>query len=972
MNNKLIKLIKEEDKKNPLTDVEIAKLLKARREEITLLRKELNILDSRERRKPYLIKAVSYILSSDPDITTTDLTLQLNRQGFNVSRFLISQTRETLNDCDQEDMTSSAEENKRDFANFDIIGEHSSLKNQIGQAKAAILYPPDGLNTIITGDTGTGKSYLAEEMYRYAVKSKILSKNALFIAFNCADYASNPQLLISNLFGHKKGSFTNAIADKPGLVEMANNGVLFLDEVHRLPPEGQEMLFYLMDRKKYKKLGESKEETSVNVRIVAATTEDINSSILFTFKRRFPVIIKLPGLDERPKEERLVYIKKFFFEEACKINIPIKLHEAAIKAFMFYKCEGNIGQLIADIQVACSKGYLNYLNSKDEYVNISLSDLPEHVQNGYPNIHTQGKFSNLKFSETLITPSDDFQKIYMTRNRYILDNNIYKYIENRLEDLKNKNISNESVEQIMEKELESITGSFIKGIISNAQSSNYELQNIVGEKAINITKSMIEIAEKYINNIDDTLFPCLAFHLSAALNRLNNNKPIINIQLKYIKEKLKNEYKIAEEMVSYVAEKYEIFFPEDEIGFIALYINQTCTRSIKESKRVAVIVATHGNSAQSIVDVANTLVGVQHAKPLIMSLEENFSTTLQRGIQLVKNCDEGKGFVLLSDMGSLCFLAELISKETGIPSVSFDRVDTLMVIEVLRKAILPDTDLKTIEALPLNSNKLAIPYNPTINIKSRSKKAILTLCITGKGSAIKIKELIETSIQGVGEQVDIIPIGALSSPDLHDFIKELCLKKDIIAIVGTINPSYEKIPYISLNELIRGEGMVRLKQLLNMNVATDKRNISHTNKLSQFIHPEAIWPNRVFKTKIEILDRISDELYSNGFVTNNFKINVYERELLGNTVYRNSIAIPHATTEETIKPVLGILTLKNPVLWSENYYAKVVFFLVFKKDNSKMLNLLYSIGNNKTLLESISKADTREDIISKITSSVGI
>lgn len=323
-------------------------------------------------------------------------------------------------------------------------------------------------------------------------------------------------------------------------------------------------------------------------------------------------------------------------------------------------------------------------------------------------------------------------------------------------------------------------------------------------------------------------------------------------------------------------------------------------------------------------------------------------------------------------MGSLCFLAELISKETGIPSVSFDRVDTLMVIEVLRKAILPETDLKTIEALPLNSNKLNLQYAPIRNVKPKSSKVILTICVTGEGSAIKIKELIEASIKSVDNHIDIIPLGALDTPNIHEFIEELHLKKNIIAIVGTIDPNYREIPYISLYDLIQGEGMVRLKQLLNMETSTNEKNIIPTNKISQFIFPEAIWPNKAFKTKVEILDQISDDLYKKGFVTNGFKVKVYERELLGDTIYRNSIAIPHATTEETIKPVLGILTLNKPILWADNYYANIIFFLVFKENSSEMLNFLYSIGNNKTLLESISKANTQQDIINNIVRSIEI
>ena len=127
----------------------------------------------------------------------------------------------------------------------EMIGCDQSLKTPVEQAKAAVMYPPYGLPTLIIGATGVGKSLFARLMYDFARDEDLI--NGDFILFNCADYYNNPQLLISHLFGHIKGAFTGATSDKEGLIEKANGGVLFLDEIHRLPPEGQEMVFYTLD-----------------------------------------------------------------------------------------------------------------------------------------------------------------------------------------------------------------------------------------------------------------------------------------------------------------------------------------------------------------------------------------------------------------------------------------------------------------------------------------------------------------------------------------------------------------------------------------------------------------------------------------------------------------------------------------------------------------------------------------------------
>ena len=206
-----------------------------------------------------------------------------------------------------------------------LIGYNTSLRTHIEQAKAAVLYPPHGLNTLIVGPTGVGKTLFANMMYKYAIYVKRLDTKAPFVLFNCADYYNNPQLLLSHIFGHIKGAFTGADTEKEGLVAKANGGILFLDEIHRLPPEGQEMIFYFIDTGSYNKLGETERNRKSTVLIIGATTENPASSLLKTFVRRIPIVISLPSLEERSGQDKLDIMKFLLTNEAHRVNKPIKV-----------------------------------------------------------------------------------------------------------------------------------------------------------------------------------------------------------------------------------------------------------------------------------------------------------------------------------------------------------------------------------------------------------------------------------------------------------------------------------------------------------------------------------------------------------------------------------------------------------------------------------------------------------------------
>lgn len=752
MRQRIKNLIENEDKKNPLTDEAISSRLNIRREDVTFLRNELKIEDSRQRRKVVLIKAIKDILKEEKTINKNDITRRLNSIGFTVSRFTVIQYLKEIQDSGDLKLDKESDDKKEEIINnrenkdiaFDkLIGSSGSLSTIIKLAKAAILYPPHGLHTIIMGPTGVGKSELAECMYKFAVESSRFPKNAPFIVFNAADYSENPQLLLSQLFGHVKGAFTGADENKEGLVSKADGGILFIDEIHRLPHEGQEILFQLIDKGMVRKLGETRLTHKIDVMIISATSEPIDSHLLNTFKRRIPVTIEIPELVARPLNERFDIINNFFLIEAQRMGANIHIKSDVLKALMLYDCIGNVGQLRSDIQVACARGLLNQLTNKLKEVNISISDVPGYVKQGLIKIRNcRGKIENYVDGDLIIDSNLQGEIEKKNEDIYTFPDEIYKLTERRHIDLLEQGLDFDVINRIIGGELESCIQKYIKQVKKVSISNNLpDISPIVGKYIVELTYEVIKIASQYLSSLEPNLHLCLAVHLKAAFERLKEGKVISNAHLKEIIGNYPLEYSVAEKVAQYLKERYNINLPKEEIGIIAIYFKMSSRRDMSEQKKIGVLLMAHGRVASSVCEVTNKLLGINHARYLDMPFEKKPEEMIEEATTIIKDIDEGRGVIILVDMGSLSYFGDIISGKTGINIRTISRFDTLLSIEVIRRAVLPDLtideivdEVKGIE--PQVKEKVSKCNNTKVDFR---KPIILTLCITGLGGACKIK-----------------------------------------------------------------------------------------------------------------------------------------------------------------------------------------------------------------------------------------
>lgn len=248
-----------------------------------------------------------------------------------------------------------------------ILGESKPLKESVSLAqKVSVTDVP----VLLTGETGTGKEVFAQAIH---YNSKRAKQN--FVAVNCSSFSKD--LLESEMFGHKAGSFTGALKDKKGLFEEASNGTIFLDEIGEMAFELQAKLLRILETGEYIKIGDTK-PTHVNVRIIAATNRNLPEEIAAghfredLFYRLSVFQVHLPSLRERAGDVKIL-AQAFVHSFSEKLSHPImEMTPAFLTALCRQPWKGNIRELRNVIErslIVC------------EGERLDVSDLPLEIQN---------------------------------------------------------------------------------------------------------------------------------------------------------------------------------------------------------------------------------------------------------------------------------------------------------------------------------------------------------------------------------------------------------------------------------------------------------------------------------------------------------------------------------------------------------------------------------------------------------------
>ncbi|HIB1933204.1 TPA: sigma 54-interacting transcriptional regulator [Enterococcus faecalis] len=481
------------------------------------------------------------------------------------------------------------------------IGSQGSAKKAIEQCKAAMLYPPLGMPLLIHGASGVGKSFLAKLIYEYLKNEQIIGLEK-FYTFNCADYANNPELLSSILFGHTKGAFTGAESEKQGLLAQANNSVLFLDEVHRLSNENQEKLFQFMDTGTFRPIGEEGKMVHSKVRLLFATTENPKKVLLPTFYRRISVIVSLPNFKERPIRERIAILKNLFHREAKRMTKDINVDEEIFTALLENDEPGNVGSLSNKVQLLCASQLRKTLPNQP----VVIGDA----------------------TQPMITIPLDKEVLKEVLEEDTLSSDIFATFEALF--TKEKTLAHLKTELTQ----------FIKYCLDDeiTLENDYFLQNLVTEVQ---TKNKL-----IINQPEQTEKPMKdVAKLLKILPPTFNETMLLPVQAQ-LKEHYPRTVSLVKNLVSPLPEEYR-FLTE-------VLLSVLLSGEISETIPYQALLVAHGEStATSIQAVANKLCGTYIFDAINMPLTSSVRDIVAEVKEWLSQRDTSQGVIMLVDMGSL-------------------------------------------------------------------------------------------------------------------------------------------------------------------------------------------------------------------------------------------------------------------------------------------------------------------------------
>lgn len=592
-----------------------------------------------------------------PKITTRFLSEKLKMQRTNISSILNQLVNEgkLVKYNGRPVLYQLADENASGNGDVfeQLVGYDSSLKEAIASAKAAVLYPEGNPTILITAKHGSGVSHFAKTVFRFAQASGKLKTRAPWILWDCKTLFDDQDKFQEIFLGDH---------EKEGILKKASGGMLILENIDVVSERNLDWLLAFLRGEKIQGQDEWAWQKDYHCITIFSTMKDRNAMMLNLLRGRMDFRISLPSLEERSIEERFLILQKFFKEEAKAMDRMIEVDTSILHALLLYEVTDDIKGLKNDIHTGCANSYVRSYNTGNKTIVLLMSDFPNYVRKG---IMYYRSYKN-KIDEMIKNGCKyTFYKNQMLRDNKTAKKDIYQSIDARKRDLERHALTEEEINMAVSNQLESEFEEYFEQLCERVDSMD-TLNKMVSEKLISLTrKFLLKAAEQLSCEFSKEIFCGICLHVNSCLIKVSKKQRISNEEIARLLSKYPMHYELVKEFQEELGKEFNVKLNVDDLIFLMMFLLEA-KKDVDESK-VVTLIAMHGShAASSIAAVVNVLSDDSKVQAFDMDLDKNVRIVYEELKEKIIKIDQGKGILLIYDMGSIHTMAESIAQETKI------------------------------------------------------------------------------------------------------------------------------------------------------------------------------------------------------------------------------------------------------------------------------------------------------------------
>lgn len=658
-----------------------------------------------------------------------------------------------------------------------LIGKDGSLAEAIRQAKAAINFPQGPLPIHIIAENGSGTSYFSKVLIQYAKDKKVISEDAKLCEINCIFLGDQPQKLNQKLFGDNK--------KRLDIFHQTNNSIILISHYEKLDQAQNYRLQHVL-------------ETASHNNLIILTTVPQNLD-----KLNLTVQVNLPPFNTRPFVEKLAVIEKFFEKQAQNSGKSIVVSSNLMVSLAQHNYQHGFKGIEKTITLASAKAYMRSLDDQKDKVYIANADLADNfIIDKTLDIGTYQEVEHFinereRFIFNGQNKDVDFEDSRQTRYY----NQLYKKITTNYQNLTDQGLSPQAIQYSVYERVKKIFDQYgFYGVTNNSHQNSQgleELSKIVTPDIIDLTKDYLKQASQELGKqFDKNLFYGLCLHLNSLLNLGGNQDcEITPKKIAQFKVRYPQELQLTQKLTEKIKQNYGYHCSQSETIVLLSFLVKP--RVKKQQPHPVVLYALHGNgAAHRISEVINNLNNSNNTYAYDMQLNKPMEDVYHELKSLVSKIDQGKGIIVIYDMGSFADIFQRIINETNISLRLINIPITLVGLEVSRKSLVHD-NIDDIYHEALSD----LEY---LNKKTEADKQdmVITLCHTGEGGAVQLKDYIE-QYSHLGLSIKAMSISDRNA--LANKVQKLRKIYHIRAFIGTYNPKLFGIPFISIEKIFENK-----------------------------------------------------------------------------------------------------------------------------------------------------------------------